>query len=78
MIIAAFPAKGENHNDRNCFKTHKDSAWINNLHRKAHPSIIADRIPSPQEMKTMLEAVGMKIDTLRDDEHGYFLSAVFD
>ncbi|NJL60291.1 MAG: hypothetical protein HC887_12330 [Desulfobacteraceae bacterium] len=55
----------------------RNSAWINDLHRKAHPSIIADMIPSPQEMKSMFEAVGMKIDTLRDDEQGYFLSAVF-
>ncbi len=53
----------------------KNSAWINDLHRKAHPSVIADMIPSQQEMKDMFEAVGMKIDTLRDDEDGYFLSA---
>lgn len=56
----------------------KNSAWINDLHRKAHAAVMADMIPSPQEMKTMFEAVGMRIDTLRDDEQGYFLSAVFD
>jgi ubiquinone/menaquinone biosynthesis C-methylase UbiE len=56
----------------------RNSAWINDLHRKAHPAVIADMIPSPQEMKIMFEAAGMKIDTLRDDEQGYFLSASFD
>jgi len=55
----------------------KNSAWINDLHRKAHTSVIADMIPLQQEMKSMFEAVGMKIDTLRDDEEGYFLSATF-
>ncbi len=55
----------------------KNSAWINDLHRKAHATVMADMIPPPEEMKRMFEAVGMKIGTLRDDEQGYFLSASF-
>ncbi len=55
----------------------KNSAWINDLHRKAHPAVIADIIPSEEEMKIIFEAAGMKIDVLRDDNQGYFLKAGF-
>lgn len=55
----------------------KNSAWINDLHRKAHPAVMVDMIPSEKEMKAMFEAAGMKIDELRDDNQGYYLKASF-
>jgi demethylmenaquinone methyltransferase/2-methoxy-6-polyprenyl-1,4-benzoquinol methylase len=55
----------------------KNSAWINDLHRKAHPAVIVDMIPSEKEMKSMFEAADMMIDELRDDNQGYYLKASF-
>jgi ubiquinone/menaquinone biosynthesis C-methylase UbiE len=55
----------------------KNSVWINDLHRKTHPAIIADLIPSPDEMHRMFQTVGMQVDVLEDDYWGYFLNASF-
>jgi SAM-dependent methyltransferase len=55
----------------------KNSSWINDLHRKTDPSIIADLIPTSDEMNRMFQAASMKIDTFEDDDQGYCLSASF-
>ncbi|MBF0103349.1 MAG: methyltransferase domain-containing protein, partial [Desulfobacterales bacterium] len=56
----------------------KNSSWINDIHRKASAVVIHDMLPSDQEMSLLFKGLGMKIETLRDDDQGYFLSAIFD
>jgi ubiquinone/menaquinone biosynthesis C-methylase UbiE len=51
------------------------SARINDLHRKAHVSVLNDLIPPEAEMRKILQASGLQVDTLIDDESGYLLSS---
>lgn len=50
-----------------------NSAWINDLHRKADASVLNDLIPPEDEMCAMLEAAGLRVVLLEDDEYGYLL-----
>jgi 2-polyprenyl-3-methyl-5-hydroxy-6-metoxy-1,4-benzoquinol methylase len=52
-----------------------NSSDINDLHRKAHPSLFNDLMPDASEMETLFQMAGFKIDFLLDDDQGYFLSA---
>ncbi|MBI5571657.1 MAG: methyltransferase domain-containing protein [Desulfomonile tiedjei] len=52
-----------------------NSAWINDLHRKTHPSVLNDLIPGSEEMERILSAAGFRIDVVQDDEQGYLLLA---
>ena len=46
------------------------------MHRKTHSSVLDDLIPSEPEMRGMLEAAGLRVESLQDDESGYLLSAI--
>jgi demethylmenaquinone methyltransferase/2-methoxy-6-polyprenyl-1,4-benzoquinol methylase len=48
---------------------------INNLHRKAGTAVENDMMPKVEEMKYLLEVPGLKMEFLRDDAQGYFVSA---
>lgn len=52
-----------------------NSAWINDVHRKAHPVILDDLIPHAEEMERIFSRAGLKIDLLQDNEEGYLLLA---
>jgi ubiquinone/menaquinone biosynthesis C-methylase UbiE len=52
-----------------------NSAGINDLHRKAHPSVLNDLLPSEPEMRRILTAAGLRIELLSDDHSGYLLFA---
>jgi len=52
-----------------------NSDGINDLHRKAHASVMSDLIPSESEMRSMFEAAGLNVAMLKDDESGYLLTA---
>lgn len=51
------------------------SEWINDMHRKAHESVLDDVIPGEAEMRSLLESAGLRVERLLDDESGYLLSA---
>ncbi|MFH0821136.1 MAG: class I SAM-dependent methyltransferase [Pseudomonadota bacterium] len=51
------------------------AAEINDLHRKAHASVLNDLIPHEPEMKEILGSAGLRIESLQDDESGYLLCA---
>jgi ubiquinone/menaquinone biosynthesis C-methylase UbiE len=53
-----------------------NSAGINDLHRKADASVLDDLIPPEPEMRRILGAAGLRIESLKDDESGYLLSAI--
>jgi ubiquinone/menaquinone biosynthesis C-methylase UbiE len=52
-----------------------NSSEINDMHRKTHASVLDDLIPSEPEMRGMLEAAGLRVESLQDDEFGYLLCA---
>lgn len=52
-----------------------NAAEINDMHRKAHASVLNDLIPPEPEMKRIFEAAGFRVELIRDDEEGYLLSA---
>lgn len=52
-----------------------NSAGINDIHRKAHPTLINDLMPDAGEMERLFKEAGLNIDFLLDDDQGYFLSA---
>lgn len=52
-----------------------NSAAINDIHRKAHPTLINDLMPDAGEMERLFKEAGLNIDFLLDDDQGYFLSA---
>jgi len=52
-----------------------DSAWINDMHRKTHPSVREDLIPGALEMARIFSLAGLRIDFLEDGQDGYLLSA---
>jgi ubiquinone/menaquinone biosynthesis C-methylase UbiE len=54
-----------------------NSDWINDLHRKAHPSVLNDLLPSPDEMARIFALAGLMVNHFTDDETGYLLSAIF-
>jgi len=53
-----------------------NSAGINDLHRKAHPSVLNDLLPPENEMREIFRASGLHIEQLSDDGRGYFLAAI--
>lgn len=53
------------------------SEAINDLHRKAHPSVLHDMMPPKQAMKDLFSSVGLEVDYLSDSEDGYVLCAGF-
>jgi ubiquinone/menaquinone biosynthesis C-methylase UbiE len=50
------------------------SSGINDLHRKAHPSVLNDLLPSETEMKDIFAAAGLQVEMLEDGD-GYLLVA---
>ncbi|NJB66594.1 demethylmenaquinone methyltransferase/2-methoxy-6-polyprenyl-1,4-benzoquinol methylase [Desulfobaculum xiamenense] len=52
-----------------------NSATINDHHRKAGTAVKHDTMPTPDVMRTLLDAAGFRIETVVDDELGYMLSA---
>ena len=52
-----------------------NSAWINDLHRKAHASVLNDLIPPELEMRKILGTGGLRVESLKDDESGYLLTS---
>lgn len=54
-----------------------NSDWINDLHRKAHSSVLNDLLPSPDEMARIFALAGLMVNHFTDDERGYLLSAIF-
>jgi len=52
-----------------------NSASINDLHRKTHPSVMTDFLPAETQMREILGAAGLQADLLTDDDSGYLLSA---
>jgi len=53
------------------------SWWINDLHRKACTAVQDDMIPEEPEMRRLFTDAGLTVESFRDDEQGYFLSARF-
>jgi len=53
-----------------------NSERINDLHRKTHASVLDDLIPAEAEMRQILGSVGLRIESLLDDESGYLLSSI--
>jgi ubiquinone/menaquinone biosynthesis C-methylase UbiE len=54
-----------------------NSDWINDLHRKAHSSVLNDLLPNSDDMARIFALANLKITHLTDDEMGYLLSAIF-
>jgi demethylmenaquinone methyltransferase/2-methoxy-6-polyprenyl-1,4-benzoquinol methylase len=52
-----------------------NSAVINDLHRKINPAVLEDSMPDPEEMRRMLDAVGLTVRVFEDDDRGYLLIA---
>jgi ubiquinone/menaquinone biosynthesis C-methylase UbiE len=52
------------------------SSIINDRHRKAHPSVLNDMMPGPDEMERLMASVGLEVDLLSDDDEGYLLRAI--
>ncbi len=52
-----------------------NSAGINDLHRKAHASVLHDLIPPEREMRKRFGAAGLQVESLKDDESGYLLTS---
>jgi len=52
-----------------------DSAGINDLHRKAHRSVLNDLLPPEPEMREIFETAGLQIELITGGEFGYLLSA---
>ncbi|MEA2074545.1 MAG: class I SAM-dependent methyltransferase [Euryarchaeota archaeon] len=48
---------------------------INDLHRKAGTAVENDMMPGAEEMKHLFEVPGLKMEFLKDDAQGYFVSA---
>lgn len=48
---------------------------INDRHRKAGTAVENDMMPVAEEMEHLLEVAGLKMEFLKDDAHGYFVSA---
>jgi len=53
-----------------------NSAGINDLHRKAHASVLNDLLPSENEMREIFRASGLRIEQISDDGRGYLLAAI--
>lgn len=51
-----------------------NSRGINDLHRKADPSVLHDLMPQASEMTRIFGSVGLEIETIQDDD-GYLLSS---
>ncbi len=51
------------------------SSFINDMHRKTDPSVMADSLPGPETMRLLFGAAGLTIDLLEDNERGYLLVA---
>lgn len=51
-----------------------DSSGINDLHRKAHPSVLNDLLPSETEMRVIFAAAGLQVEIFEDGD-GYLLVA---
>lgn len=51
------------------------AAEINDMHRKAHTSVLNDLIPPEPEMRRIFEVAGFQVELIKDDEEGYLLSA---
>ncbi|MCF8033216.1 MAG: methyltransferase domain-containing protein [Desulfarculaceae bacterium] len=51
------------------------SAVINDTHRKAGTVVEKDLLPPPGEMRAMMAAAGLLVETLVDDQLGYLLKA---
>jgi ubiquinone/menaquinone biosynthesis C-methylase UbiE len=49
-----------------------DSTGINDLHRKVHPSVLNDLLPSEPEMREIFGAAGLQVGLLEDSD-GYLL-----
>ncbi len=52
-----------------------NSAGINDLHRKSDPAVLNDMMPSEIEMKRLFAQAGLRIESLSDDDRGYFVTA---
>lgn len=52
-----------------------NSAGVNDLHRKADPCVLNDLLPSESEMRQILLAAGLEVESLADDDSGYLLVA---
>jgi demethylmenaquinone methyltransferase/2-methoxy-6-polyprenyl-1,4-benzoquinol methylase len=52
-----------------------NSTGINDMHRKADPSVLNDQIPPDSQMRAILEAEGLQVNLLTDDKAGYLLVA---
>jgi ubiquinone/menaquinone biosynthesis C-methylase UbiE len=52
-----------------------NSAGINDLHRKAHSSVLNDLLPCESEMRQIFPAAGLEVESLADDDSGYLLIA---
>ena len=48
---------------------------INDLHRKAGTAVENDMMPGAEEMEHLFEVAGLKMEFLKDDAQGYFVSA---
>ena len=44
-----------------------NSAGINDLHRKSHPSVLNDLLPGESEMRQIFLAAGFEVELLTDD-----------
>jgi len=53
----------------------ENSAAINELHSKLHPSIQNDLLPPEPEMREILASAGFQIELLQDNHSGYLISA---
>ncbi len=51
------------------------SAMINDTHRKAGTVVEQDLLPEPGEMKDMVTAAGLELETQVDDDLGYLVKA---
>ncbi|MCB2225041.1 MAG: methyltransferase domain-containing protein [Desulfarculaceae bacterium] len=50
-------------------------AFINDTHRKAGTVVERDMLPPDDEMRAMMSAAGLVVETLLDDELGYLVKA---
>jgi ubiquinone/menaquinone biosynthesis C-methylase UbiE len=74
--VVAHLAAGLKRNGRFIVFHFMNSSGINDLHRKADASVLNDLIPPEPEMRGILGAAGLRIESLKDDESGYLLSSI--
>jgi demethylmenaquinone methyltransferase/2-methoxy-6-polyprenyl-1,4-benzoquinol methylase len=53
----------------------KGSEFINDLHRKIHPAVTHDAMPSEDEQRRMFSEAGFRIGVFTDEAEGYLLEA---